>query len=203
VEADTGKLTKAIRTIQARHDDALTIGAANALYEYLRPLASRAAAGEWHHESPATTEIIHGAFERLFLTPRAMGKPVEWSSRSEFLAAAAAAMKRLLIEEARKRNALKRGGRAKQVALSDIRAPLRVEPHMMLELAEALDALTKSHERVGRVIELRFFGGLTVEETASVLGVTDRTVRRDWDAGRLWLYSRLRGDTGCDGQSAE
>jgi RNA polymerase sigma factor (TIGR02999 family) len=112
-------------------------------------------------------------------------------------------MKRLLIEEARKRNATKRGGRVKRLALSDVSAPLRVEPHMMLELAEALDALTKSHERVGRVIELRFFGGLSVEETASVLGVTDRTVRRDWDAGRLWLYSRLRGNAQSDSQGDE
>src|SRR5690606_7639929 len=133
-------------------------------------------------------------FEHLFLRPRAEGRPVAWASGEEFLCAAARAIKRLLIAEARKRNALKRGGKLRRVPLSTLNDPFRVPPQTMLDLAEALEALASTHERIARVIELRFFGGLSVEETARLLGVTDRTIRRDWDAGRLWLFRRLDGE---------
>ncbi len=139
VGGQAGNLTKAIRVLVTPGDGTMDAAAANALYEYLRPLASRAASGEWSHEAPATTELIHGAFERLFLKPRAVGERTEWASRDEFLAAATQTIKRLLIEEARKRNALKRGGGSRRVPLEGIHDPFRVPPQTMLDLAEALE----------------------------------------------------------------
>ena len=136
-----------------------------------------------------TTALVNEAFLRLTDARR-----VRWQDRAHFLGVSARLMRRVLVDHARSRGYRKRGGGAQRVALDD---GLAVSPPLTLDvvaLDRALDALAAVDARKSRVIELRFFGGLSVEETAEVLHVSVDTVKRDWRLAKLWLLRELEGE---------
>ena len=142
--------------------------------------------GERARDSFQATALVHVAYLRLVDTRR-----VNWQNRAHFLAMAARLMRRILVDLARARQYRKRGGGAIRVSLTEaLSVPDKAED--LVALDEALSALAKFDERRGRVVELRFFGGLSVEETAAVLAVSPETVMRDWRLARTWLRRELR-----------
>ena len=143
--------------------------------------------GERAHHSLQATALVHEAYLRLV-----DAQHVNWQNRAHFLAISARLMRRILVDIARARRYQKRGGDPLQVSLSD--ALLTSEKGQdLVALDDALQALAKLNERKSRVVELRFFGGLSVEETAAVLDVSPQTVMRDWKLARAWLWRELGG----------
>jgi len=137
-------------------------------------------------DSFQATALVHEAYLRLVNTQQ-----VNWQNRAHFLALAARLMRRILVDLARARQYQKRGGGAIQVSFTDaLSVPDKSED--LVALDEALSALATFDERRSRVVELRFFGGLSVEETAAVLRVSPETVMRDWKLARTWLRRELR-----------
>jgi RNA polymerase sigma factor (TIGR02999 family) len=170
-----------------------------AAFERLLPLVydemRRLAAGYLRNERPGhtlqPTALAHEAFLRLVVQ-----KNVTWQNRAHFLGVAAQAMRRVLVDHARRRKAQRRGGGRTLVTLSAARTP---EWQVAFDdLDQALDSLARLSERQARVVELRYFGGLTIEETAEVLAVSPMTVKRDWTVARAWLYREL-GESGSAG----
>ena len=156
------------------------------VYDQLRELASRYMKRERRGHTLQATALVHEAYLRLIDHGEASER-----DREHFVGIAACAMRRVLIDHARSRGRSKRGGGVRRVPLQDDLA-LSPEPDLdLLGLDEALSRLQRADERRGRVVELRFFGGLTCEETASVLGVSLRTVEDDWYAARAWLRREL------------
>ena len=157
------------------------------IYDELRRLAHRHLSGEPGGRTLGTTELVHEAYLRLVDQTR-----VQWNDRAHFLGVAAIAMRRILVDRARSRKRLKRGGGARiSVPLEsiDLSADDRVD--LLVALDEALDRLRALDERQARVVECRFFGGMTEEETAEALGIGMRTAKRDWAKARSWLYTEL------------
>jgi RNA polymerase sigma factor (TIGR02999 family) len=156
----------------------------------LQHLAHRYMAGESSGHPLQTTALVNEAFVRLI-----DGSRVHWQSRAHFFAVSARLMRRILVDVARARRKLKRGGDAVWISVED--APDIPEPSSaeLVALDDALTALAAFDERKSRVVELRFFGGLTIAETATVLNVSPVTVTRDWDLARSWLARELRSTT--------
>ena len=115
-----------------------------------------------------------------------------WQSRAQFFGIAAQMMRRILVDHARTHKTAKRSGQLTQVSLDDLVAPNRLQEIDVLDLHAALEQLASFDTRKSQVAELRFFGGLSLQETAHVLDVSVATVEREWQAGRAWLYSRLK-----------
>ena len=160
------------------------------LYDELRALAAREMRRERAGHTLQPTALVHEAYLRL-----ARENQVDWKRRSQFLAIAARNIRQILINHANARGAAKRGGGAARVTLSTV-AFLAGEPEVeLLDLDAALRDLHDLDERQARVVELRFFGGLSVEEAAEVLGVSPRTVKSDWRFARAWLHTPLEGQT--------
>jgi RNA polymerase sigma factor (TIGR02999 family) len=167
-----------------------------AALEKLLPLVERElhrlASHYMHGESPGhmlqTTALVNEAYLRL-----ANQKNVRWQNRAHFFAIAAKIMRRILLNYARDRHRLKRGGRAAQVSLSEVAAVSPEVSDELIALDEALSKLSATDERKGRVVELRYFGGLSVEETAHVLNLSPVTVIRDWNMARAWLAREMSG----------
>lgn len=166
-----------------------------AALERLVPLVDRELQQLAHHymsrESPGhplqTTALVNEAFVRLI-----DGGRVRWQNRAHFFAVSARLMRRILVDVARARKKLKRGGDAVWVSLDDVPEPAPATDAELIALDDALTALAAFDERKSRVVELRFFGGLTIAETAAVLGVSPITVTRDWDLARAWLAREVR-----------
>ena len=135
------------------------------------------------------TALVNEAYVRLV-----DGKAVEWHDRAHFLAVAARIMRRILVDHARARGAHKRGGGAARVTFDEALVVTDEARQNFVALDDALEALAKFDERKSRVVELRFFGGLSVEETAAVLTVSVDTVMRDWRLAKAWLQAEMRGD---------
>jgi len=133
------------------------------------------------------TALINEAYVRLI-----DWSSVEWQSRAHFFAVASNMMRRILVNQAAARNTHKRGGSAVLVSLSEA-GGVAHRPADLVALDEALVELAKMDERKSRLVELRFFGGLSAEETAEILGISVRTVHREWDLTRAWLFRELRG----------
>ncbi|HEV3277380.1 MAG TPA: ECF-type sigma factor [Terriglobia bacterium] len=133
------------------------------------------------------TALVHEVYLRLMEE-----HPVDWQSRAHFFAVAAQLMRRILVDHARAHKAAKRGGDAPKVFLEENLILSEAKSGDMLSLDEALARLAKLDPRQGRIVELRFFGGLSVEETAEVLGISARTVKREWSVARAWLYQEVR-----------
>ena len=161
------------------------------VYDELRRLA-RGYVRRERARSVQATEIVHEAYLRL-----AGDRPRRWRGRTHFLAIAAISMRRVLVERARARGAAKRGGDRVQVTLDDALAAGPGAAVDLLALDEALSSLAALDARQARVVELRFFGGLTVEETAEATGVSPATVKRDWTLARAWLKRELGADPGA------
>ncbi len=175
-------------------------------YERLLPLVydelKRLAHGQLRRRRPGqtleTTALVHEAYLKLIDQKRA-----SFNDRGHFLAVAATAMRHILINYARSRTAQKRGGDERPVTLDEAWMAADAAPSgddgavEVLALDRALQALSQVSERLGRLVELRYFGGLTVEETAAVLDVSAPTVKRDWRKARAFLYRELRSGASC------
>ena len=135
-----------------------------------------------------TTALLNEAYLHLVDDPKR-----NWQNRTHFVAAAAQLMRRIMVDHARERCSLKRGGGALRVTLDDAALVTEKRSEELLALDEALERLTAHDPRKSRIVELRYFGGLTEEETASFLKLSDRTVRREWRMARTWLYHALSG----------
>jgi RNA polymerase sigma factor (TIGR02999 family) len=158
------------------------------LYEELCDLAHRQLARERAGHSLQTSALVHEAYLKL-----ADDSAVARRGRSYFFAAASRAMRQVLVDHARRKRADKRGGGADFVTLDDEAGKTDAFTAELLDLDEALSALAEQNPRHARVVECRFFGGMSVEDTAVALGVSPRTVKNDWALARAWLYDALRG----------
>jgi len=160
------------------------------LYEELCELAHRQLARERPGHTLQTSALVHEAYLKL-----SDDSAVASRGRSYFFAAAARAMRQVLVDHARRKRADKRGGSADFVTLDDQVGQADAFTSELLDLDEALVALAEHNPRHARVVECRFFGGMSVEDTAQALGVSPRTVKNDWALARAWLYDALRGQT--------
>ena len=156
------------------------------LYEELRRIAHRQLSGERAGHTLGTTALVHETYMKLADQTRA-----RFSSRAHVLSVAARAMRRILVTHARKVRAEKRGGQMKRLDLDQVEIPVDERADALVELDAALDRLALLNPRLSRIVECRFFGGMSEEETASALGVTSRTVRRDWVKAKGWLLRDL------------
>jgi RNA polymerase sigma factor (TIGR02999 family) len=157
------------------------------VYDELRKLAALRMAEERPDHTLDATALVHEAYLRLV----GGTEPRQYADRGQFFAAAAAAMRRILIDSARRRQALKRGGGAARVPLDGLPAP---EPdEELLALHEALDKLAAADPQKAKLVELRYFGGLTGEQAAAVLGISPATADRHWAFARAWLQAEVRG----------
>jgi RNA polymerase sigma factor (TIGR02999 family) len=156
------------------------------VYEELRRLAHHYMSQERTGHTLQTTALVHEAYQRLIDTPH-----VGWNDRTHFFAVCAQLMRRILVDHARSRGYLKRGGGATVVSIDEV-AEVAADPSTnLLAIDSALIALAGLDPRKAKVVELRFFGGLTVEETAAVLKVSSDTVHRDWKLAKVWLLGEL------------
>lgn len=158
------------------------------LYDELRRIARGRLRRERVDHTLQPTEIVHEAFLKL-----APNQRVDWRGRSHFFAVASRAMRQVLIDHAVRRGAAKRGGGAASVTLDDQAAASQRPLDEIIELERALSLLEAVDERQARVVECRYFGGLSIEETAEALGLSEATVSRDWTFARAWLHDRLAG----------
>jgi len=163
------------------------------VYAELRRIAAREMRRERPGRTLQTTALVHEAYLRLL-----KDASLSFESRAHFLGIAARAMREILIEHARGRGARKRGGGAVRLTLDDVTAPVAAPSIDVLALDEALQRLARLDERHARVVELRYFGGLSVEETAAALDLSPATVKRAWTLARAWLYRELAGERATD-----
>jgi RNA polymerase sigma factor (TIGR02999 family) len=163
------------------------------IYDELHGLAQSQLAREAPGHTVQPTSLVHEAYLRLTADEK-----VEWANRRHFFAAAAQAMRRIRIDDARKRKRLKRGGGQQPVPLEEAAATFDQDPAEMLAIDEALKKLERIDPRKAEVVLLRYFAGLSVDETAKALEVSPRTVDNEWHFARAWLHRELtKGDTGA------
>jgi RNA polymerase sigma factor (TIGR02999 family) len=159
-----------------------------AVYREMKRLANHVLRSERPNNTLQCTALVHEAYVRLVDQNR-----IQWKGRAHFFGAAANAMRRILVDHARQRQAVKRGAGARKESLDDVLA-IAVAPDLdLLAVDLALHELSLFDSERARIVELRYFGGLTIEEAAEVLGVSVATVNRDWTVARAWLYQRLNG----------
>jgi RNA polymerase sigma-70 factor, ECF subfamily len=158
------------------------------VYEELRRVAHRQMHAERSGHTLDTTALVHEAYMKLVRHP----PRVQWQSRIHFFAIAARAMRQILVNHAKSRSRAKRGGDATLISLEEAVTRPEERPEELIALDEALRRLEAIDERQSRVVELRYFGGLTIEETAQVLSISVVTVKRDWATARAWLYREVR-----------
>jgi RNA polymerase sigma factor (TIGR02999 family) len=158
------------------------------VHDELHKIARRCMRGERRDHSLQATALLNEAYLRLVDVRR-----VNWRNRVHFLAMSARIMRRVLVESARARQFKRRGGGAARVSLEETLLVTNAPDPDVVALSEALDAFARIDERKSRVVELRYFGGLTVEETAEALGISVETVARDWRLARAWLRRELGG----------
>jgi len=159
------------------------------VYDELRRIAHRYVQRERNGHTLETTALVNEAYLRL-----AGQKKIEWQNRTHFFAVTAQVMRHILIDHARRRQFAKHGGDARQVSLAEAETMSPERAGELVALDEALNELAKFDARKSRVVELRYFGGLGLEETADVLEISVMTVRRDWRAAKAWLYRRMRAE---------
>lgn len=159
------------------------------VYEELHQMARRYLHQERPDHTLQPTALVHEAYLRLLDQHR-----VDWHNRAQFLGVAAGMMRRILVNHARDRAAGKRGGRRERVSLSLADAQSAPPDVDLIALESALKRLEALDARKAQVVELRFFGGLSMEETAAVLGVSLATVEREWSFARAWLYAAIEGE---------
>jgi RNA polymerase sigma factor (TIGR02999 family) len=156
------------------------------VYEELRRLAAARMANEPPGQTLQPTALVHEAYLRL------VGDPArKWDGRAHFFGAAAEAMRRILIDRARRKRAVRHGGNFERVDLQDIEAVAATEPEELLEVDEALAKFAAQDPHKAELVKLRYFAGLTIEEAAEVLGISAPTAKRWWAYSRAWLYNEL------------
>jgi RNA polymerase sigma factor (TIGR02999 family) len=161
------------------------------VYQELRRTAHRQLRGERPGQGPQTTSLVHEAYMRLLDSSR-----VRWQNRSHFYAVSAQLMRRILVDFARARRAQKRGGDAVRVPIDEALDAVPGRSADVVALDDALEVLAQFDPRKVQVVELRFFGGLSVQETAEVLSVSPDTIMRDWKLAKAWLLRELSAETG-------
>lgn len=159
------------------------------VYDELRRLARSRLQAEPTGHTLSTTALVHEAYLRLVDQTHA-----QWRNRAQFLAIAATAMRRILVDHARRHRSDKRGGPLQRVSLEDADLTVEERGELLVALDEALTRLAALDARQARVVECRFFGGLTEEETAQALGIGLRTAKRDWAKAKSWLYQEIYPD---------
>lgn len=156
------------------------------VYDRLRAIAAGTRSRRGTGQTPHPTTLVHEAYAKLF-----RGSDPAWEDRGHFYAVAAKAMRHIAIDRARAALSAKRGGGWSRVSSDAISSGATVDPADLIALDEALKQLATLHERQARVVELRFFAGLSVREVATLLGCSDRTVELDWRTARAWLRNRI------------
>lgn len=159
------------------------------VYSELRRIAHGRLRGERPDHTFSTTGLVHEAYLKLIDLDR-----LRWKSRAQFFAIASHAMRNVLVNYAVERRAQKRGGDRQRVAVHDIQLGTESRIEDLLALDEALRQLERLDERQARVVECRFFGGMSIEDTAHVLGISTATANRDWATARAWLSAELSAD---------
>jgi len=160
------------------------------VYEELRKLAAAKMAHEAAGNTLQPTALVHEAWLRL------VGEEnQEWDGRGHFFAAAAEAMRRILIEKARQKSSLKRGGHFERVNLDDVEIAILADDETLLLVNDALERLEKEDSEAAQVVKLRFFAGMTNDEAGRALGISARTAKRHWTFARAWLFQELRPRT--------
>jgi RNA polymerase sigma factor (TIGR02999 family) len=191
--SDPDEITKMLRA-WSEGDRAAADQFMPVIYDELRRQAHRFLNRERANHTLQTTALVHEAYLRL-----TEQRDVSWQNRAQFFGLAAQMMRRILVNYAVNRKRDKRGGSAEKLQLDEtIQIQAADKSIDLIELDEALNRLAKLDERQARVIELRYFGGLTIEETAEVMGISPPTVKREWNMARTWLRSELIG-TSLDG----
>jgi RNA polymerase sigma-70 factor, ECF subfamily len=188
VDERTSETTQLLRA-WANGDSRALDELAPRVYEELRRLAGHHMQNEQPGRSMQTTALVHEAYLKLIDVTT-----VDWRHRAHFFAVSSQIMRRILLDRARRRTAAKRGGKSPRVNLEEVPDVSSVRASEVIALDDALNALAEFDPRKARVIEMRFFGGLSVEETAEVLKVSSDTVLRDWRIARAWLVSALKGE---------
>jgi RNA polymerase sigma-70 factor, ECF subfamily len=163
------------------------------VYEELRRLAARRLARERRDHTLQATALVHEAYVKL-----AAQKDAKWQNRAQFFGVASQAMRRILVDYARGKQRIRRGGKQQKVSLDDVFLVSSDRTEEVLAVHESLSRLETLDARQARIVELRYFGGLTVEETAEVVGVSAKTVLRELNVAKAWLYGDLR-DRRADG----
>ena len=183
--ADQPDVTQLLRAVAQGSKDA-EAALFDAVYQDLRRIARRALQGERNH-TLQTTALVHEAYVRLTRSSQ-----TAFNDRVHFFAVAARAMRHILVDYARARQAEKRGGQP-PVPLDDVAPAVHMAPpEQVLAVDAALERLTELDARQARIVELRFFAGMSVDETAEALGISSRTVKREWQVARAWLYGELQ-----------
>jgi RNA polymerase sigma factor (TIGR02999 family) len=162
------------------------------VYGELRGMARNIMLSKPPGQTLQPTALVHEAYMRLLHNEEDGRKP--WVNRAHFMGAAAQAMRRIIIEDARRKMSVRRGGEYVRVRLESVRVASDADPEQVLMLDEAVDRLETRHPVKAEVVRLLFFGGLTAVEAGEVLGLTDRTVKRHWAFARAWLYEELKND---------
>jgi RNA polymerase sigma factor (TIGR02999 family) len=156
------------------------------IYDELRRLAQHQLKREPDGHTLSPTALVHEAYMRLIDYNR-----IEWSGRSHFMAVAATAMRRILVDHARGARSAKRGGASRRVSIDDVELSTEERGELLIAMDEALERLRAVDARQAQVVECRFFGGMTEEETADALGIGLRTAKRDWAKAKSWLHREL------------
>jgi RNA polymerase sigma factor (TIGR02999 family) len=185
-DAECSETTQLLRA-WARGDQSALEKLTPRVYDELRRIAARFMRDERAANTIQATALVHEAYLKLIDISN-----VGWAHRAHFFAVSAQIMRHILLDRARRRGAAKRGGAAPQVNLAEVPDLGSGRARELIALDDALNALTKMDPRKARAIELRFFAGLSVEETAEVLKVSPDTVMRDWKLGRAWLLAELK-----------
>jgi len=160
------------------------------VYEQMKQMAHNRLRGERSGHTLNTSALVHEAYLQLIDFDR-----IDWKNRDQFYGIASRVMRNILVDYAVKRNAQKRGGNRKRVTLRDSDVVSSQNLHDILSVHQALEKLVNFDERQVRVVECRFFGGLTIKETAAALDVSEATVNRDWKMARAWLNRELKDNT--------
>ena len=160
------------------------------VYDELRTLAAQRLTDEKPGQTLSATALVHEAYLRLVGPANSHG----WASRGHFFAAAAEAMRRILINRARDKNRQKRGGAFRRIDLDQVESALETDDEAILALDEALQRLAVEDKVAAELVKLRFFAGLSLRETAEAMGLAQRTAERQWAYARAWLYDHLRRD---------
>jgi RNA polymerase sigma factor (TIGR02999 family) len=160
------------------------------VYDELRRLAAQKLAQEWPGQTLQAAALVHEAYIRLV----DVGEAQHWNSRGHFFAAAAEAMRRILVENARRKRGPKRGGGHQRVDLEDALTYAQEPADELLSVSEALDKLAREDPRKAELVKLRYFAGLSVQEAAEVLGISRATADRYWAYAKAWLYCAISGE---------
>jgi RNA polymerase sigma factor (TIGR02999 family) len=163
------------------------------VYEELRELAAQKLALEKPGQTLQATALVHEAYLRLIGNQPAAQARENWDGRSHFFAAAAEAMRRILVDRAREKGREKRGGKLKKVDIDAIDLATTVTPDQLLAVDEALAKLAVNDADAAKIVELRYFAGMTIDEAGKALGISTATAYRHWNYARAWLHSELQG----------